>query len=303
MAASLRTLAESDVTNPIPKEQLYAALQTPPFIYIPGTYNSRDVGLVPGVSRIRPGLVFRSGGLERLSDEGKALIKEKLGVKRVFDLRSQREHEAAADPEIEGVENVWNAHVNERDARVDLSTFIEGDGEKGYTLMYFDVLNLYQAAFRDVLEHVRDRPSEPFLFHCTGRQLFLLIIHPFPLHEAIAQTDTRVAAGRDRTGVLAGLLLTLAGEKPEAIELDFLLSRVGTEPVREHLLAFAKRGARIESEDEPGFYNLASLKAVCWRAFLSALDKEYGGFDGYVTKTLGFSDEDLAKIKKNLIRD
>ena len=117
------------------------------------------------------------------------------------------------------------------------------------------------------------------------------------------ESNPLLLAGRDRTGVLAGLLLTLAGESSDAIELDFLLSRVGTEPVREHLLAFAKRGARIESEDEPGFYNLASLKAVCWRAFVEALDKEYGGFNGYITKTLGFSEEDLAKIKKNLVRD
>ncbi|EOO03481.1 putative tyrosine phosphatase protein [Phaeoacremonium minimum UCRPA7] len=268
MAADLRALAEIDVVKPIPKGQLYATLETPPFIFVPGTYNTRDVGLVPGVTRIRPGLVFRSGGLDRLTDNGKALIQAKLGVKRVFDLRSQREHETAPDPEIDGVVNVWNVDVGEDDAKVNLSTFIDGEGEKGYTEMYLDVLRLYRPAFRDVLEHVRDRPT-----------------------------------GRDRTGVLAGLLLTLAGESSDAIELDFLLSRVGTEPVREHLLAFAKRGARIESEDEPGFYNLASLKAVCWRAFVEALDKEYGGFDGYITKTLGFSEEDLAKIKKNLVRD
>ncbi len=100
--------------------------------------------------------------------------------------------------------------------------------------------------------------------------------------------------------MLGGLLLSLAGASSEDVTLDFLLSRIGTEPARELLLSFALRGTGAESQDAPGFYNLCSLKAKCWDAFAGAVGKEYGGFDGYVTKALGFSDEDLAKIKKNL---
>jgi len=96
------------------------------------------------------------------------------------------------------------------------------------------------------------------------------------------------------------MLLRLAGADPDTVCLDFLLSRIGTEPAREQLLAFAKKGSRIDSEDAPGFHNLVSLREVCWNAFLSALDREYGGFSGYVTKTLGFSDDDLSVIVKNL---
>jgi len=107
-------------------------------------------------------------------------------------------------------------------------------------------------------------------------------------------------AGRDRTGVVAGLLLSLAGESPEAVVLDFMLSRIGTEPAREQLVAFARHGTGVKSNDEPGFYNLCSLKAECWDAFISAVDKEYGGFESYVLNTLGFSEGDLATIKKNL---
>lgn len=111
-----------------------------------------------------------------------------------------------------------------------------------------------------------------------------------------------VTAGRDRTGVLSGMLLTFAGEGPETVTTDFLLSRIGTEPAREQLKGFARKGSGAESDDTPGFYNLVSLKAVCWQAFLDAVQKEYGGFDGYATKTLGFSEEDLVKIKENLTK-
>lgn len=116
-------------------------------------------------------------------------------------------------------------------------------------------------------------------------------------------------AGRDRTGVLAGLLETLAGYDAEIVQTDFLLSRIGTEVAREHLLAFAMKYSRSAEDDDdgsgsfdevPGFYNLVSLKGACWDAFAEAVGREYGGFEGYTTKVLGFSEKDLVTIKKNL---
>ncbi len=100
---------------------------------------------------------------------------------------------------------------------------------------------------------------------------------------------------------MAGLLLALAGADAETIALDFMLSRIGTEPARELLMQFALKGSMAEGMDAPGFANLANLRVVCWQAFEQALESEYGGWDAYVTKTLGFSDEDLATIKKNLV--
>lgn len=96
------------------------------------------------------------------------------------------------------------------------------------------------------------------------------------------------------------MLLTLAGADPETVTLDFLLSRVGTEPARELLLSFARKGAGVESDDAPGFKNLCSLRASCWNAFLAGAERKYGGFSGYVTGTLGFSEDELAVIVRNL---
>ena len=110
-------------------------------------------------------------------------------------------------------------------------------------------------------------------------------------------------AGRDRTGVTAGLLLALAGTDAETIELDYLLSRIGTEPVREQLLAFALHGSGAESIDAPGFRNMCNLRVSCWRRFVQALERVYGGWEGYVTGTLGFSEDELRVIKRNLAKE
>ncbi|POS74583.1 hypothetical protein DHEL01_v207025 [Diaporthe helianthi] len=302
MATALRSLAETDVRNPIPASILMAALQTPPFVVVPGTFNTRDLGLLvskedarghgdgsPGAGgTIRPGFIFRTGGLEALarSADGQAVLRDTLGVKRIFDLRSREEHAKSPDPALEGIEGIWlgrGVDGAEDNPMLDVGLFAEAKGEKGYVDMYLDILNKYRGSFRAVLASVRDRPGEPIMFHCT--------------------------AGRDRTGVLAGLLETLAGYDAETVQTDFLLSRIGTEVAREHLLAFAIKYSQssggdddgsVSFDDVPGFYNLVSLKGACWDAFAEAVARQYGGFEGYAIKELGFSEDDLVTIKRNL---
>lgn len=130
------------------------------------------MGLITTSSpKIRPGFIYRSGGLDHLSAEGQAVLRDQLGVRRIFDLRSKDEHAANPDPTIEGVEVVWlsSGGTTEQSAKVDLAPFAEGDGEKGYVAMYYEVLDGYKGVFKEVLKSVRDKPEEPILFHCTGK--------------------------------------------------------------------------------------------------------------------------------------
>ncbi|TPX13266.1 uncharacterized protein E0L32_006239 [Thyridium curvatum] len=275
-AADLRALAETDITTAIPLDQLGPVITSSPFVAVPGTFNTRDLGLVPTSAGqptpMRQGFAFRSGGLTD-GRASAALGSTGLGIRRVFDIRSQKEHADKPDPAVEGAEGVW-APTSELDAVVRLDEFVEGQGEGGYVWMYLDVLRCYRPAIKAVLEHVRDRPAEPFLFHCT--------------------------AGRDRTGVVAGLLMTLAGVDADTVAFDYLLSRLGMEPAREQLLAFALHGAGVTSIDAPGFKNMTSLRKVCWDAYVEAVNREYGGFEKFITDILGLSAEDVEIIKHNL---
>ena len=65
-----------------------------PFINIEAVKNIRDIGGYPvscGVS-VRRQLVYRSGDLDDLTEEGRLQI-QKLGIKKIFDLRSFSEVE------------------------------------------------------------------------------------------------------------------------------------------------------------------------------------------------------------------
>ncbi|KAI0594651.1 protein-tyrosine phosphatase-like protein [Biscogniauxia sp. FL1348] len=269
---ALLKLAETDVMTEIPKEAYGPVLYSPPFIFLDGTFNTRDLGLVPG-SPLRANFVYRSGALGLLTDNGRATLTGKLGIRRVFDLRSPEERAKMPDPELEGVENTWIESIRPESSPA-LASFVEGGGENGYRDMYLEAIEVHRHSWKAILEHIRDRPQEPFLVHCT--------------------------AGRDRTGVFAGLLLALAGASEDVIILDWLLSRIGTEPVRQMLLHFAQSGSNASSQDQPGFYNLTSLRRSCWETYAAAVQKKYGGPEKFVTDQLGFSEEDLAKIKQNL---
>lgn len=272
-AASLRKLAQTEVIREIPPTDFLPVLTNPPFVWIDGTFNSRDLGDVPG-SPLRANYVYRTGGLARLTEQGKEAIAA-LGVKRIFDLRSPEERKQAPDPDIEGVENTWIQSLRP-DTAPDLNKFIAGKGEDAYEEMYLEVIDVYQPSWRLVLEHVRDRPEEAFLVHCT--------------------------AGRDRTGVISGLLLTLAGASPDVVSLDYLLSRIGTEPARKALLQVVLASTKAESIEQPGFQNLCELREESWNAFVKGVERDFGGFDKFVTGKLGFSEDDLVKIKANLTR-
>lgn len=80
-----------------------------------------------------------------------------------------------------------------------------------------------------------------------------------------------------------------------------MLSRIGTEPARDTLVKYALGTLGITDPETPGFYNLVSLRPQFWDAFLEGLQESFGGWDGYVTKGLGFSEEDLAKVRANLL--
>ncbi|KZL78873.1 tyrosine phosphatase [Colletotrichum incanum] len=271
-SAKLLEIAATDVRSPLQQSEYVPILARPPFISVPGTFNTRDIGKVSG-SAIRPGFAFRSGSLEGLGETGGNVIAQQLGIKRIFDLRSGDERERYPEPEIPEIENDWipNSYNN----AVDINDFVSGDGEEGYCNMYMKVMEVYAPTFKAVLEHVRDRPNEPFLFHC--------------------------ALGRDRTGIVAGLLLSIAGSNDETLTLDYMITRIGSEPIRDILLERAIRDNACERglDDEP-FYNLCSLRVSTWERFMKQINNQYGGFEGYVTRRLGFSRDDLENIRNNL---
>ena len=108
------------------------------------------------------------------------------------------------------------------------------------------MLKSHQSAFKSVFQHIHDHPGEPFLFHCT--------------------------AGKDRTGVLAALVQSLAGTPVSDIAHDYALTRVGIEPAKDLL---KQKAARLLEEfpGHPMINAASSFDPDAMRKFLDGLER------------------------------
>lgn len=269
---ALYELARRDVATPIVGEELTAALASPPFV--PGALlNLRDLGLVPNCP-IPAGKLYRCGQIVE-SEEANKWIRDNIKV--IVDLRKAGERKRSPDPEIEGVENIW--FDPERDGwraqRLLIEDFEKENGSAiGWADQYILVLRYYHRTFRAALEHIRDKPEEPMLFHCS--------------------------AGRDRTGIFAWILEYLAGTPEKDRTFDYLLTRIGIEPARVMFENHFKYSWGITDLTNKGYLNAMSLSPDCFELVSERVTREYGGWNEYLKEHLGFSDEDLATIKANL---
>ncbi|KAJ7752840.1 tyrosine phosphatase family-domain-containing protein [Mycena maculata] len=261
-------------------------LSRPPFVTISGVINVRDLG---GLSSqiypnfvTKPRLMYRSAELSGITEEGKAQLKE-LGILQVFDLRSDTEIEKYNTPlpDIEGVD-IKHVPVFKKDdyspemmaKRYQL--YASGKTE-AFMELYSQILDHGGRAFGAILRHIRDRPNEGCLFHCT--------------------------AGKDRTGVIAAILLKLAGVDNATIAHDYALTRIGREPSRAMIIERLSKEPLFASNNEAAL-NMFTCREITMIAFLDMLDSaHYSGVEEYVKRFTDLSDEDITTIRRNLLVD
>jgi hypothetical protein len=148
-------------------------------------------------------------------------------------------------------------------------------GTSGFVQAYRDILSNAGPAFGEVLRHLSQPGTEPTacVFHCT--------------------------AGKDRTGLLAALLLSLAGVSDEVISEEYALTDIGLAPLRE---LFVERLLKnpVLAGDEDGVRNMVSSKRENMLASLEMIQNEFEGCEGYMRKWCGLGDEEIEVLRNRL---
>ena len=276
-----------------------------------------------GGTSLRRNFLFRCATLAQITPAGTATLTQQLDVHSLYDLRSQPEVDSAlkaagpAGLAIPGVTRHFVPVYGDEDyspealgRKYAMYTAADEDPAHGYSAgfvrAYRDIAQHAGPAYRTILAHVRDRPAEPLVFHCT--------------------------AGKDRTGVLAALVLRLCGVADEVVAWEYGITESGLGDWRrvivERMMADSGGGfPRVTGygqegegggEDEEGGGGKANLKrqgmsreqaerivgsrAKNMTVFLrEVLDGEFGGVRKYLKDYCGFSDEDVDRIRKNLV--
>jgi len=202
-------------------------------------------------------------------------------VKKVFDLRSDIETVKFGRPppvlrfgiEIERIPVFKDEDYSPESLTLRSKQYTSRNVED-LIAIYEHILLESTPALKAILNNLLKNPNEGVLFHCT--------------------------AGKDRTGVLSGVLLRLAGVINEAIADEYALSRIGMEPKREDTV----RKLIILDDyagDLPGLLWSLDSRAESMSAFLEFLDSKYGGAEGFLRSHVGLSDNDIDTIRENIL--
>ncbi|MBF6556870.1 MAG: tyrosine-protein phosphatase [Acidimicrobiales bacterium] len=212
-----------------------------------GAFNFRDLGGYRSSSgrATRWGRLYRSDTLHDLTDADVELLRS-LGLATIVDLRTRRELAATGRGMLES-EPIAFRH---------LSVITEGDGEvmgaptaPGEELgeRYLWYLDGGRQALVDALTLVAEPANLPLVFHC--------------------------AAGKDRTGVLAALVLDIVGVDPDLIVADYVITADRMELILGRYRddpAVAERMARVPA------YRF-EVQAQSMQRFLTGLHDRFGG--------------------------
>jgi len=221
--------------------------------------NFRDLGGLPTADgqRVRTGLIFRSEGPASFFDAHRAELAE-LGFRSVCDLRSNMERTAAP--------NDW-CGPGCRLLNLDMNTDLRAQGKEAWETLRLDPSP--ENAKRVMMENYRRMPGalHPYLPELVGALLAGDV--PMMIH---------CTAGKDRTGVVIALLLSLLGVPHETILADYAKSDVFGENMR--IAGSVEDGFRESFGFVPGEAVIAMLIGTERDFLVAALEEVDRQWDG-----------------------
>ncbi|KAJ3782657.1 protein-tyrosine phosphatase-like protein [Lentinula aff. detonsa] len=268
--------------EPLDPSYVQQILSRPPFVYVSGVINVRDLGGHPSSTHpgklTKPGFVYRSAEVAGITDEGKEQVR-RLGIRKIFDLRSDTEISKynAPLPVIEGVDLLHIPVFQTEDYSPEMMAkryqlYASGKTE-AFMELYSQILDHGGPAFGSILRFIRDHANEACMFHCT--------------------------AGKDRTGVMAAILLKLAGVDNAVIANDYSLTRIGREPARAKIMERLSKEPLFASNNEAALI-MFTCREETMLAFLELLDTKYGGVVEYIKNYVHLSESDIDIIRNNM---
>lgn len=246
------------------------------------TVNFRDLGgLKTKHGRtVRKGFIYRSDNLSKLETDDFAAFNA-LRIATVYDLRTDHEIEGKEDRlpanvrymhtpvvednagEIKGLKKrVLNGEITEQQAKDMTAKF------------YADAVTVNIGAVKGILKQVTSS-EQPVLYHCS--------------------------AGKDRTGIVSALILSILDVDRQVIVDDFMVSNYYRRARAEKTLGKAKLGRVIKPKlNMDAIEILSTVDESFIRATFSAIDSTYGGIEPFIENELGIDKAARQALRERL---
>ena len=232
--------------------------------------------------QIKKGVLYRSDHLGQITKKDLEKIAA-LGVKTVYDLRSQEERERWPQrlPEIVSLQVVsLPVFYQGLDPRMMARRIvISGDVEEGeFHNIMIDAYQTYVLDFRSqwslLLKGLAEPETLPALIHCTY--------------------------GKDRTGVAVGIILRSLDVPQEKVMEDYLLSNKFWESKTDLYTCLANCASCFRTPRNE-VRALMEVRPEYLQAAFAAIDEYYGSFDNYLDQGLGIDKQTLQRLRTALL--
>jgi len=248
-------------------------------IPLEGAFNFRDIGgyETSDGRTVKKGHIYRSDGLAALTANDHERLKQ-IGLRLVIDLRAPAEVEQAPDklpddnpPEYLNLpvsrEDFDTVATLERLKKGDTSWFSDTFMTDGY----IQNVDLFSDTWGIIFTRMAEENGRPAVFHCT--------------------------AGKDRTGILAALILLALGVPEETIIHDHGLSNKYIKEKLGKIFEYL-RSLGVDPESISDYFN-APRDAM--EATLDHIRSVYGSAEEYLITRAGVKPGVLNKLKEDLL--
>lgn len=261
-------------------------MSDPVVLPVKSVRNPRDLGGYVGSNgrKIKFHRLLRTGNISKITTKDEQFLLN-YGLTKIIDLRSPAECKKNPDKELPHVEHYefpLSAEDNSAGRGLDMTEEFaryRKDQYAGFYRMckrYRDHVTTISAHqnLHHILELIATTDSGAILYHCSE--------------------------GKDRTGLVTIILLSILGVSPEVIRQDYLYSNYMLNSYRQ------VRDQRFKEEGENAKFraNMRVLGSVA-NAFLDTslitIDEEYGGLDKYIVNQLEISKQMQADIREKYL--
>jgi protein-tyrosine phosphatase len=230
-----------------------------------GCHNVRDLGgFDTPYGPTAPGVLVRADDLHHLDAEGIAALPA-AGIRTIVDLRADEELTRYASPFAGSTDPVYlNVPI-----RIDDPGIFQGWPPPPFVDAHVRLLDWVGRSIGDVVTAIA-RAEPPVLFHCH--------------------------LGKDRTGLIAGILLALAGADDVDIAADYALSDDNLGAAYQVYLDQYPEAGPVRTLVE----RQLSCKPDWMRGMLVELRERWGGAEAYLTSR-GVSQADISALRQRLV--
>jgi protein-tyrosine phosphatase len=238
-------------------------------------HNFRDIGGYPVVGpvpgTVRTGVLYRADGLNRLTEADIDTVSA-LGLRTVIDLRTLDEVDERGRFPLERHPAAWH-HLSIIDVTWTGDTLHEHlDASDFLMTRYLEMGESGARAIVGLFDVLASPGALPAVFHC--------------------------AAGKDRTGVVAALVLGALGVPDRSIVADYALTGEAMERMRSYALATNPEMAARMATMPPAFL---AAEPAAMEGFLALVRARHGSIVGYL-HSVGVSDHTIDAVRAALVQ-